>query len=87
MAKIKDETWKLDEIKIEFKHGWSHEKNPEKQKDRYEGTISFTNEESESFKFRIRPNMAQAYIDLISEDIVKSANSLGERLKESLGLS
>lgn len=87
MSKIKDETWKLDEIKIEFKHGWSHEKDPEKKVDRYEGTISFTNGESESFKFRIKPNMAQAYIDLMANDIVSSANSLGERLKESLGLS
>lgn len=87
MLKIKDEAWKLDEIKIEFKSGWSFEKDPEKRIDRYEGTISFRNGESEYFRFRIKPNMAQAYIELLANDIVSSATNLGERLKESLGVS
>ena len=82
-----NENWRLQKIEIEFKHGWSHEKDPEKQKDRYEGKITFTNEESESFSFKVKPNMAQKYIDLIATDIVIAATGLGERLKESLGLS
>lgn len=82
-----DNSWQLDEIKIEFKRGWLHEKDPEKQEDRYEGYIEFMNGENESFRFKIRPDMAQAYIDLMASDIVKSADNLGERLKKSLGLS
>ena len=79
--------WKLQEITIEFKHGWGHEKDPEKQKDRYEGSIKFINGDRESFCLRVKSNLAQKYIDLIAQDIVESATGLGERLKESLGLS
>ena len=81
-----NENWKLQKIEIEFKYGWSHETDPEKQKDRYEGKITFMNNDSESFSFKVKPNMAQKYIDLISNDIVIAATGLGERLKESLGL-
>lgn len=78
--------WRLKSIDIRFKNGLKFEKDPVKQKDRYEGTISFENEESETFSFRVKPDMAQKYIDLIAQDIVLAATGLGERLKESLGL-
>jgi hypothetical protein len=80
--------WKLKSIEIEFKKGWDFKDNPEHEKhDRYEGEIKFENDEKESFSFRVKPDMAQKYIDLIANDIVTAATNLGERLKESLGLS
>ena len=79
--------WKLKSLRIDFQQGYEWQKEPEKQKDRYEGMIEFENEEKESFSFRVKPNMANKYIELISEDIVTAATGLGERLKESLGLS
>lgn len=78
--------WRLKSINIDFKPGYNFRENPEEKVDRYEGRIAFENEEGESFSFRIKPNMAQKYIDLIAEDIVTAATGLGERLKESLGL-
>jgi hypothetical protein len=74
--------WKLKSLTIEFKKGFSFENS----KDRYEGSIKFENGESESFQFKVRPDMADDYIKLISEDIVKCAESLGSRLIDSLGL-
>ena len=71
--------WRLDKIELEFKT-WGENKG------KYEGSIRFQNGEYESFKFNINPEMAQSYIDLISGDIVKCAESLGERLINSLGL-
>lgn len=74
------DNWVLDKIEIEFKkYG--------EDKGKYIGMIRFQNGEFESFSFKIRPDMAQSYINLISEDIVKSAESLGSRLIESLGLN
>lgn len=57
--------WKLKKLEIEFKEGGEH-------KGKYVGSIFFQNGELESFRFNIRPNMAQAYIDLISSNIVIS---------------
>lgn len=71
--------WKLEQIDLRFQ---SFGEN----KGKYEGYVEFQNGEYESFKFKIRPDMAQAYIDLIAADVVKGAESLGSRLIESLGL-
>lgn len=73
------EEWYLDEIKIEFQtYG--------KDAGKYTGHIRFSNGEYESFKFNVRPDMAQAYIDLIAADIVVAAKNLGDRLVKSLEL-
>lgn len=77
------DNWRLKEITIKFQKGYSHEKSV----DRYEGKISFENGEDESFSFRVRPDMAENYIHLMSKDIVTSASDLGNRLIESLGLA
>lgn len=71
--------WVLDKIEIEFQNYGEH-------KGKYAGRIRFQNGEFESFTFKIRPDMAQPYINIISEDIVRCAESLGSRLVESLGL-
>ena len=77
--------WRLASLEISFQKGYDWEKEPEKQNDRYEGTIKFENNERESFLFKVKPNMAQKYIDLIADDIVSTATNLGEKLIESLG--
>ena len=73
------ENWRLQKLTIEFN---SYGKNEGK----YTGKIGFQNGEFEFFSFNVRPDMAQPYIDLIADDIVKSASNLGERLLLSLGL-
>jgi len=75
----KRDNWKLEKIELEFQT-WG------KDKGKYAGRIRFSNNDHESFTFKVRPDMAQPYIDLIAYDIVKGAESLGERLIESLGL-
>jgi hypothetical protein len=82
-----NENWKLKSIKIEFKCGYNFKEKEAEKYDRYEGLIEFGNDDNESFRFKIKPNMAQRYIDLIANDIVTAATGLSERLKESLGLS
>lgn len=74
--------WKLKNIEIKFISGYSFEN----KKDRYEGRITFINGDFESFSFKIKEDLAQPYIDLIAKDIVRTAESLGERLCVSLGL-
>jgi len=69
--------WRLDKIQLEFSsYG--------KDKGKYIGTIRFENEEFEYFQFKIRPDMAQAYIDLIAKEVVACASELSGKLIESL---
>lgn len=75
----KQDDWKLKELTLKFED-WGENKG------KYSGQIRFGNGDCESFSFKIRPDMATPYIDLISEDIVKAASNLGERLIKSLGL-
>ena len=73
------ETWMLKEIRVRFmEYG--------ENKGRYEGTVNFVNGHSESFSFRIKPEMAENYIALIADDLVKGAESLGQDLLKSLKL-
>lgn len=71
--------WRLQKIELEFQSYGEH-------KGKYAGQIRFQNGDWESFTFKIRPEMAEPYIDLIAEDIVKGAESLSSRLIDSLGL-
>ena len=74
-----NDNWKLDSIEIGFQK-WGEDKG------KYCGNIQFSNGENESFKFKIRPDLADKYIKLISTDIVIAADSLAERLIDSLGI-
>lgn len=72
--------WRLDKIELEFiSYG--------EDKGKYTGKIRFQNGAYESFSFRIRPEMAGPYVDLIAKDVVKGADSLARRLCESLGIA
>lgn len=74
-----EKEWKLDKIELEMK-GWGPDEG------KYVGSVRFQNGDYESFKFRIRPDMAEAYIALIAEDLVKGADNLAQDLVKSLGL-
>lgn len=78
--KEEDNDWKLKELKIEFKPGYEFQKT----KDRYEGKITFRNDQFESFTVKISSEMTKPYLDLIAEEVVKSAGALHNRLKDSL---
>lgn len=70
--------WRLDKVVLEFKTYGPDEGH-------YVGSISFTNGDHESFRFKIRKGMAKGYIELIAADVVKGAQNLGDRLILSLG--
>ena len=79
METAKQDDWKLHKLELEFQT-YGADKN------KYCGSIRFQNGDYESFQFKIRPDMAEPYIDLIAADIVKAADQLAERLIQSLRL-
>ena len=71
--------WKLKDIRFSFmEYG--------ENKGKYEGKITFENGDQESFSFKLKPEMCNQYISLMSNDIKQSANELGEKLIKSLGI-
>ena len=77
--KNKSENWELKSLRLGLREYGE-------DAGKYTGSIEFENGDEESFKFKIRPEMADSYIKLIAGDIVKSADSLAERLVASLQL-
>lgn len=73
-------TWKLDSFKVDFHKGWKHEKT----EDRYEGFIKFCNEENESFTIKLDAAKSQVIMDLIADEIVKTASNLAIRMATCL---
>jgi hypothetical protein len=75
--------WILKSIKIEFQQG-SEWRGTE---DCYEGWIEFQNGEREQLRFKIRKDQTQPFIDIMAEEIVRTATQLGSRLQSSMGIS
>lgn len=79
----KTTSWKLENIEIKFKNGYTWENTI----DRYEGKIKFTNGDGESFVFNIDQVKCNEYIKIIAPEIVTTAEILSSKLMESLGLN
>ena len=77
---MENNEWKLQSLRIEFKNGYTYDKSV----DRYEGNITFSNNEGESFTFKVDQFQAQKFLDIVGEEIVKTASSLGDRVAKSL---
>lgn len=73
------DTWKLDKIELELKTYGEDE-------GKYVGRVRFGNGHCETFSFRIRPAMADRYVELIADDLVRGASRLSDDLLKSLGL-
>ena len=73
----KETIWVLDSISIE-RIDWGENAG------KYQGSIRFKNGQHDSFTFRLNPTLANAYLELIKDTVVLSANQLAEKLQQSL---
>jgi hypothetical protein len=78
--------WRLKNIEIKFEKGYSFNEKEEEKHDRYVGNIVFENEDGESFNLKIPTDMTTRYMDLMREDIVKTAETLGAKIADSIRL-
>jgi hypothetical protein len=79
---MENKEWKLQNLRIDFKQGYSYDKSI----DRYEGNITFSNGEGESFTFKVDQFQAQKFLDIVGEEIVKTASTLGDKVAKSIFL-
>ena len=78
--------WRLNRIEIKFENGYSFKEKEEEKHDRYIGNIEFANEDCESFNLKIPADMTTSYLDLMREDIIKTAETLGSKIADSIRL-
>lgn len=80
---MSNKEWKVESFKVQFKQGYSWGKTPKEQIDRYEGAITFSNKENESFTINLDELKSAKIVELISSQIVETANELSLRINES----
>ena len=73
----KEAKWTLESIRIELIK-WGDDVG------KYKGTIVFRNEDADQFTFQLNHTLANAYLELIKDTVLLSANQLVEKLKQSL---
>lgn len=73
------ENWRLQKLTLEFQKGYSFNKT----EDRYEGKIEFTNGENETFSVKLREDMTEPYLKLVSQEVVRNAEVLAQRMANS----
>ena len=78
--------WRLNKIEIKFENGYDFKEKEEEKHDRNVGKIEFSNEDGESFNLKIPANMTTRYMDLMREDIIKTAETLGAKIADSIRL-
>lgn len=79
--------WRLESITIKFQKGYSFREKEEEKHDRYEGRIEFKNGDEESFNLNIPIDMTNRYMELMKDDIIKTAETLGAKLAESININ
>ena len=68
--------FKLRKFSVEFELGYSWEKDPEKQKDRYEGRVTFTNDLREEFILKVDEDISFQIVKIIANKLAKNTESL-----------
>ena len=79
-----DNGWKLMAFQVNFKKGYSWEKEEGGKVDRYEGEVTFENKVSEKFTIKLDAVKCSVILELLSAQIVNTAQQLADRLKQEL---
>ena len=68
--------FKLRKFSLEFEPGYSWEKDSEKQKDRYEGYVKFSNDLREDFVLKIDNDISLQIVKIIANKLAENTESL-----------
>ena len=61
---------------MEFEPGYSWEKESEKQKDRYEGYVKFSNDLTEDFVLKVDDDISLQIVKIIANKLAENTESL-----------
>ena len=71
-----NKNFKLRKFSLEFERGHSWEKESEKQKDRYEGRVTFTNDLREEFILKVDEDISFQIVKIIANKLAENTESL-----------
>jgi hypothetical protein len=71
--------WQLESLSITF-NNWGDYKG------KHTGKIVFHNKQSDAFTFFLTPEKTNDYLQLVKDEIVSNASTLGQKLLQSLNL-
>lgn len=71
--------WSLESLSITF-NNWGDYKG------KHTGKIVFHNKQSDAFTFFLTPEKTNDYLQLVKDEIVSNASTLGKKLLQSLNL-
>lgn len=76
--------FKLIKFSVEFENGYSWEKDPEKQKDRYEGQVKFRNGESEEFVLKVDNDISLQIVKIIADKLGENTEKLVKNINNCI---
>jgi len=80
MTEIRNpQEWQLESLSITF-NNWGDYKG------KHTGNIVFFNKQSDAFTFFLTPEKTNDYLQLVKNEIVNNASTLGQKLLQSLNL-
>ena len=68
--------FKLRKFSLEFEPGYSWEKESEKQKDRYEGYVKFSNDLREDFVLKVDDDISLQIVKITANKLAENTESL-----------
>lgn len=84
MSLIMNKNFRLKEFSLKFERGYAFEKEEEKQKDRYEGKVSFFNEIGESFTLCVDEDLSLDILKIISKKLSENTDKLVKNIIDSI---
>ena len=84
MSLIMNKNFRIKEFSLKFERGYSFEKDEKKQKDRYEGKVSFFNEIGESFTICVDEDLSLDILKIISKKLAENTDKLVKNIIDSI---
>jgi len=76
METKKEIKWRLKSFEYVFKHGYKHENTV----DRYEGKVTFDNNQNEGFTIKISEETSTKFMELIANELVRTSSEFNEQI-------
>ena len=76
--------FKLQKFELKFERGWMHKEDPAEQVDRYEGSISFSNEVGDAFTIKVDAELSFKILEIINQKLSENTETLVNNIKSAI---
>ena len=76
--------FKLQRFNLEFQRGWMHKEDPAEQIDRYEGSVTFSNEIGDVFTMKVDAELSFKILEIINQKLAENTETLVNNIKSAI---